>query len=435
MKKPYSLDYSVQRDTQRVIAVIDILDKLPTNPSPLQLQQMASYILYGKDEDGFNAVQRGEITNGNTRYNSFRTKADKNLSLDAILDNPLADQQELQPVSTKKDPYLRKKPTISRPRYDRKSGACIDPGDSDIPGMTQLWQSIDRLQHWIYALQGKVPANEHETLFDDSYRLYRLKHTLIDMRHHQYYLKDAYKPTLHFLAIDHPKPQFIDWTSDSAYWMPYQMWLARTSGALLHSISRDLSDYETRTRPDGTLEVKWVVCRHTFNWEDPAHVRALINCYDILYDYVYDKLNTYSRTLIFDFQRYRQLANFSPIRNFLLDQKIARTPYCDILAKLERDFHLTYNENHLSTILSKEIPQKIATAALKYRLSLQTPQDKKKFCPHCGRMLPLTTLFFSRNRSRKDGFSSSCKQCEKNMRIARGGQDHHDKRNKESTLY
>jgi hypothetical protein len=52
---------------------------------------MGSYILYGKDENGLNAVKRGEITDNNKRYSTFKRKEDKNASLDEILENPLAD--------------------------------------------------------------------------------------------------------------------------------------------------------------------------------------------------------------------------------------------------------------------------------------------------------------------------------------------------------
>ena len=56
MKRKYSLDYSIERDIDRVIAVKDILDQLPTDPTALELEQMGSYILYGKDENGLNAI-------------------------------------------------------------------------------------------------------------------------------------------------------------------------------------------------------------------------------------------------------------------------------------------------------------------------------------------------------------------------------------------
>lgn len=56
MKKAYSLDYSIERDIDRVAAIKDILDQLPTDPSPTELEQMGSYILYGKDESGRNSI-------------------------------------------------------------------------------------------------------------------------------------------------------------------------------------------------------------------------------------------------------------------------------------------------------------------------------------------------------------------------------------------
>lgn len=60
MKKKYSLDFSIVRDTDRLAAVNEILDTLSTSPTPTELEQMASYILYGKDENGKNSIQRNE---------------------------------------------------------------------------------------------------------------------------------------------------------------------------------------------------------------------------------------------------------------------------------------------------------------------------------------------------------------------------------------
>lgn len=56
LKKKYSLDFSIVRDTERTEAVREILDSLDTDPSATELEQMASYILYGKDENGQNAI-------------------------------------------------------------------------------------------------------------------------------------------------------------------------------------------------------------------------------------------------------------------------------------------------------------------------------------------------------------------------------------------
>lgn len=56
MKKKYSLDFSIVRDCDRLRAVQEILDTMATDPSPTELEQMASYILYGKDEEGNNSI-------------------------------------------------------------------------------------------------------------------------------------------------------------------------------------------------------------------------------------------------------------------------------------------------------------------------------------------------------------------------------------------
>jgi hypothetical protein len=113
-------------------------------------------------------------------------------------------------------------------------------------------------------------------------------------------LKDAYKPTIKFQNLDHPKTQFYDWCGDSFYWLPYKKWEERVNRSYFPTISKNIKDYETRGEGD-TLEVKWVVKRHTFDWEDPIHVRALIDNYDNLKENLHDKLDTYGITLIWDF--------------------------------------------------------------------------------------------------------------------------------------
>ena len=433
MKKKYSLDYSIERDIDRLHAVEEILDSLETNPSPSELEQMASYILYGKDEEGKNAIQRGETTDSDKRYKSFQRAADKNQSLDEILDNPLADQQALQSLETRYI-YTKKKPSIRRPKYDKETGELIDIGDRDIPGMQVLWNTIDRLDRIAAINDGKLPPDEDTQIFTDSYRLYQFKHALIDIKRHQYYLKDAYKPTLHFLAITPPKPQTYNWDSNAAYWMPYDKWQERVENALLHTISKDIQDYETRTTPDGEYQVKWVVREHVFDWENPRHIKALINNYSALYMELREKLDSWGRTLIYDFDRYFDMVGFSPVREYILTRKIDKAPYPDIVKELQEKFGLKYNENHLCTILSKEIPEKMALAAKRHRMLLTTPQEERKCCFTCKQWLPRNNLFFATNNSRKDHFASNCKECEKKRRIAKGGQAAYDRRNKDAKV-
>ena len=276
MKKKYSLDYNIERDIDRLHAVEEILDSLETNPNSNDLEQMASYILYGKDENGKNAVQRGETTDGDKRYKNFLKTEDKNFSLNEILDNPLSDQLSLKTID-EKYVYTKKKPIIARPKYDKKTGALIDIGDGDIPGMQELWARIDQLEHEVAINEGKIPDDGTVTIYQDSYRLYQLKHMLIDVRRHQYYLKDSYKPTLHFLAVQPPQPQTYNFDENAEYWMTYEEW-ERKVNKPYYNYSKDIDDYESKVTPQG-IYVKWVVKHQKFDWENPKHIRALIDNY------------------------------------------------------------------------------------------------------------------------------------------------------------
>ena len=427
MKKPYTLDYSIERDVDRLKAVQDILDSLDKNPSPTELEQMGSYILYGKDENGKNAYQRGEMLR-DARYNSYKTKDDEVVSLDEIMENPLSDQQQFKKLGTR-DHYVVPRTIIKRPKYDR-AGNLVDIGDADIPGMRELWECIDRNEHWIAVLEGRVPAAEGEQLFANPYRLYRLKHALIDMRRHQYYLKDSYKPTIHFLAADHPKRQYINWSSDTFYWISREEWERRVAASYF-PIPKTIDAYETRN--DGA-EVKWVVRRQTFDWENPNHIYALICNYFNMNSLLWDKLDTDGKALLMDFDRYRAMAHLTEVRSYILDCKIAQWTQAEIRQALQVKFGLVYGENRLYTIICHEIPNAIVMAIKKYHTIISTPDKQKKICPKCGRMLPRTTLFFVVNNNRRDKFNKYCKDCERMARVLKGAQGLYDGRNKETRM-
>jgi len=167
--------------------------------------------------------------------------------------------------------------------------------------------------------------------------------------------------------LDHPKPQFYDWSGDSFYWISEEEWHKRVDHSYTTRISTNLADYETRGEGDN-LEIKWIVCEHNFDWENFRHVRALLNYYCTLYEALYDKLNTYGRTLLWDFDRYAEMCNFSELRRFLLEMRKKGIPYEDIMSEMQTTFGIEYSPNYLVSIISNEIPKKIAQTARMYHL-------------------------------------------------------------------
>ena len=106
MKKPYSLDYTIERDSDRLTLVENILDTLEYDPSDADIEQMATYILYGKDEEGNSSLRRGEVYDNSKRYNTFKTSDDYVVSLDEILENPATDEQDFK-SAYKRDIYKK----------------------------------------------------------------------------------------------------------------------------------------------------------------------------------------------------------------------------------------------------------------------------------------------------------------------------------------
>ena len=420
MKKAYSLDYGIERDVDRLKAVEEILATLEKRPTSKELEQMADYLMYGRDENGKNAIQRGETTDSDKRYNSFTRLADKFESLDKILDNPLSDHSALKSLDQRYI-YFRKKPQFSRK----------EPGIAEIPGMKELWEAIDAKAAEIEDLE------KSGTTIRDSYRLYQKKHQLIDMRRHQYYLKDAYKPTLHFLNLTPPSPQTVNFDSDSAYWCNESEMRANfEKDKFLKSHSHNLQDYESRENPiTGETEYRWVVRRQVFDWEDSNHIYQLIRFYSEIYMASYDKYDSWGRTLIYDFDRYFDMCHFSEELTYILMRRIDKATLEEISEEVKEKFNLNWDPSRISLIASRDIPTRMANEIKRYHIICATPEEEKKECPRCGRRLPLTSLFFIRNKWRNDGFSKYCKECDRESRIRRGIQSNDRIKFKDPLMY
>lgn len=394
-KRPYDLDFSLESAGERLAAIEDVLDAFPGTPTHQDLETFANYILY---------AYRDEKLVLEKRNRTFRSKEELALSLESVMNLE-------QKVSPTRDIYLHPAPHIARPTYDR-DGNLISAGDRDIPGMVQLWDSIDRLTH-LY----KVASGEEEdaTVHPNTHPFYvfQLKHMLCDVRRDQFYLKDMFKPTLHFLNKRRPEPQTFNFDSDSFYWVSRETLEAKIAASYNPHTRRNPDEYETRTLPDGTIEYKWVVREQAFDWENYVHVRALMKNYSALYMQLYDAPLSWGRTLLYDFDRYVSLAHLGPVKEYIILRTVDGATNDQIIADIKEKFDIAYSENAFQKLKAVTIPTEIATAAKKVRVwqDFKEGKIKGRNCTVCGEFLPLHPYWFSANATRPNGFTERCRKC------------------------
>lgn len=353
-----SLDYTIRDEASRIQYIYHLLDQTP-NPSNADLERMANYILLGKDANGqnFESRQSGRIPRSR---NPSHRKADDEVSLEGAISahlDPSAGEQQIHKID--KQVY-----TIKRRKIQRS-----DPRTAAIPGMRDLWASIDELKAQL--ADPNLPP----------LRAYALSHWRIELCKQQYDLLAAFLPVLPSAGIQFPDPQHVDFSQDSGY-----------------------------TREDGTF---CLLRRQAIDYTNPKHIQGILEHYSDLYMELYDALDSWGRAILFDFDALADATHFSPDRKYILYRRIDGASMKQLCYEVERNFAKHYTEASMLRIATVEIPNAIARTAKKQeQMAAAEPNIfGRKQCRDCGRWLPRTNLFFSKHCGRSDGISGVCKEC------------------------
>ena len=416
------IDYSLYTDKERVEKVNELLaDPIPL--SEFELEGLANYILYGKDESKLtNSVQQKRIMRPNTKFGSFARRNED--SLDELMENPLFDESALHEYN-ERNTYTKPKNTIKRPKYD-KNGVMVDAGDSVIPGMTELWDCIDRMARKLDIYNGKAEPNpdspeDMAAKEWDSLTAYKMRHWLISLRQQQYYLRESYYapiPPHHSFAQNGT----IDWFSNSGYW--------KEVGEEFPAGDENCEEdkwYRYKTTPKGRYRAeklsgkveKWHVVReHTIDLTNPEHIYQLFEHYDALKKSSWDDLNGQMKYILMALDDLQDKAGFTDIQWHIIDRKVLKYTNERIKKELQDIFGVNYNVNYISTMYKKTICGKIANAA---KLQIKEHQNKDnpymwKECSCCGRLLLIDPQNFVKKDGAVDGFSARCKKCDKELR-------------------
>ena len=433
MKKKYSLNYDIIYADERCDAICEIIDELDTDPNQTDLEQMADYILFGKDDTLLSAVDTKEISQPKRRYNSFTTKAESNESLDGLLEDPMVAQDienTAKPVGPEnKSPYKVYRQEIRRTKY-AEDGSILERGDdfdnegNEIPFMRELWASIDKWEERLRMYRGHETPNEWVLEHPISkYQLYKLGHFVIDLRRQQYYIKDVYNPTLHFFNVKPASHSKIDFLHDTGLWLPSEEWCARKRHP--HLGDREQPLLQDAPRNYATGHIYWKLSDNKLDYEDSAHILALLDNYVSLLKRCYAHPESDMRQICWDLERLIEESNLTDVEQFVLEQRVAHRNLFVIQKALEAE-DITLSDTQLRNMARNVIPRKLANTAKRLRLESEVASGHRGTikCSRCGRSLPRDPLYFARAKDKKTGYCSQCKDCQKIQR---------DNRNKRAT--
>lgn len=318
------------------------------------------------------------------------------------MESPTFDEGE---VFKEKPVYKTVKPSI-----DKEKAAKI-------PEMKELWEVIDKQQRILDENEGKIPKTD-ETPTLNQRQIYMLKHHLIQLRTHQYYLMDAYYPTVKMMRQN--KGDF--YRDPLMSQMTYPIF---PRGVMLEE--NDLFFKEPRRYNNGVparafdpeqIEELKAKGKPYFNFLDENHLYYLILHYQELKGYISDEPASPLWGLIWTLDFYIETAKLSEQQRLIVEGKRAGLSNKEIQDRLQNELGISHQVNYISTIWKKSV--KLITEAVELNYDEWLCKDYNKVwkrCSCCGKEKMRDTRVFCQKAKSLDGFTSRCKACDAQKRL------------------
>ena len=393
----FNLDFSIYYAKDRMEAIRSIdLTKLTNS----ELETITNYVLYGKDEDGTSCVDRKEVQI-KTKFNSYHKE--KTVSLDELMESPVFDENILQ-----KNRTVYKKP---KAQINKEKAA-------QIPGMEELWQSIEYYQSILDQNQGKSPFKEGTPKLSQK-QIYLYTHFLIQLRTHQYYLIDSYFPPVQ--SQRNRQDYHPDLTDFQLNYPILPRGLVREKDDYWFKEPRahrkEEPQFQTKIYSEEEVQALNESKKPYFNFADPAHIYQLVLFYRDLELMVEDQPASPIKLLLLTLDFYIEKARLSDQQKLIIECKKLRMPNKEIADALKEKLGIEHQENYISTIWNKTVKLICQAVELNYDEFLCRNYDKAwKVCNRCGRELFRDQRNFVRKEKALDGLTSRCKDCDRELR-------------------
>lgn len=431
------LDFSIQSTDGRR----DFVNEYVTQPQfqrvPLtsdELETIANYILWGKDPDGLNVTQRGEIQI-ETRNKTWQR--DDTESLDALMESPTFSEASLRRPTEART-------RIAREVFDRKRTLGECPSHL-VPVFEDLFRRIDYIElmlnfyEFAHGKRKEPPRENLQKRFTqeeltnaettaskwNQFKYLKQRHLIVELRREQFTLRDTYiERHVRHTPIE-PEIDPIDPDFDAEIPVFPLGLKAGPVGALLFKGERDLnpSSYN-ESDLQKVLQFYWSKKSESrpaifFDFENLEHIYELFGQLNELEESVGAlPINSNLNKLLETLKYYIEMTDLTEAQREILDLKINKTKNQDIADIINKKYNKSYTANYISTIFrQKIIPRINETVSFHVKIieNLSFPENFKK-CTGCGKVLLIDPDKFVRKSRSKDGFSTRCKICDRNDR-------------------
>lgn len=479
MKNRLNLDFSIQSITDRK-AFIDTYLQAPQfknlPPTKEELETIANYILWGKEEDGKSLVQKKQIQI--KTKNSTWTSQSNLSSLDELFESPTFNEFQLSPLY--ETHYTAQKETFSR------SNALRDAPPHIKVELQKLFRQIDALDLLInfYELRtGKRKNPPREALLQEftnseqlalqersthlrPYEYLKCRHELVELRKSQFTFRDIYRTpimrrTLPVITREE-RPALLseiqvypfglmgktpirqkvfrplreisplDFSEEELqkisdiYW-GFQKEKKDTLKVFLdleklEHLYRILEEFQNFFREEGRQEIFFSEeTQDFFNQNLDRKVEVLTNAAlpqisqskpssDFNEDnYIGDLIDT----VVF----YIKETDLTDIQKEILDLKLRKVPNQSIATYINGKYGKNYTANYISTIYKQKVIKQTCDTVRRHREIIENLwfPEEFKVCTRCKQSLLKNTDYFIKKSRTKDGFSSRCKKCDKEV--------------------